>query len=362
MGVNIVQAGMPLIWIVGGYLVGVAAERVIIAYLTRLAQKTRWEGDDIILAALRRFPTLVGTLTGLYFALKSVELPATTSNFVHKTFLVLLILGATFVICRLSVGFLNLWVRGFAGGLASTTLFSAAAQIVIFALGILTVLHMLGISITPILTALGVGGLAVALALQDTLANLFAGLHLLAARKIAPGQYIALDTGQEGTVVDISWRNTTLETLKGNMVIVPNSKLASAIVTNYHLPESRLTLSVEVGVSYSSDLDFVERIALEVARGVIADFPGADPDFSPVVRFTGFGESSVNLIVALKVKSFSDQFVVRSELYRRLFKRFAEVGIEIPFPVRTVYFYQKEPSTPPGLATGKDSEVRSNPK
>jgi small-conductance mechanosensitive channel len=328
----------PILWILGGYFAGLFMERVIIAALYRLAKTTHWEGDDIILGSLRRFPVFVGTLTGLHFALQSVALSEPVAGYARKTFVVLLILSATFVLSRLAVGFLNLALQRLPGGPASTTLFSALAQILVFTLGILTVLHTVGLSITPTLTALGVGGLAVALALQDTLGNLFAGLHILAARNILPGHYVALDSGQEGTVTDITWRHTTLETLQGSLVVVPNSKIASTIVTNFSLPALDLTVRADFGVSNDSDLDLVERTALEVARSVVADFDQAVKAFQPVVRWTGFGESAVNLFLVIKARGFEDQFILRSELYRRLLKRFREVGITIPFPIRTVHY------------------------
>ena len=113
--------------------------------------------------------------------------------------------------------------------------------------------------------------LAVALALQDTLGNLFAGLQIVASKQIRPGDYLLLDTTQEGTVVDIAWRTTTLRTQSDNMVIVPNAKLAQAIVTNYRLPAEPLSVLIEFGVSYEADLSRVEALAAEVATEVMAE-------------------------------------------------------------------------------------------
>ncbi|MHA2620629.1 MAG: mechanosensitive ion channel family protein [bacterium JZ-2024 1] len=327
----------PILWVVVGYFLGLMLERVILVFLARLARRTHSAGDDIILASLRRFPLFVCTLAGMHFALQSVPLSPTASIYARKVFIALIILAATFVLSRMAVGFLNLALQRLPGGLAPTTIFATTTQIIIFVVGILTILHTFGISIVPLLTALGVGGLAVALALQDTLANLLAGLHILAARKIVPGQYIALDSGQEGTITDITWRNTTLVTAGGNLVIVPNSKIASAIVTNFSLPALDLTVRVDATVSFDSDAALVERTALDVARSVIADFDEAVKNYEPVLRWTGFGESAVNFALFIKSRAFADQFVLRSELYRRLWERFKEAGIVIPYPSRTIY-------------------------
>ena len=105
------------------------------------------------------------------------------------------------------------------------------------------------------LTALGVGGLAVALALQDTLGNLFAGLQIVASKQVRPGDYLLLESGQEGSVTDIAWRYTTLRTQSNNLVVVPNAKLGQSIITNFQLPDQPLSVIIEFGVAYSSDLE-----------------------------------------------------------------------------------------------------------
>ena len=120
-------------------------------------------------------------------------------------------------------------------------------------LGSLILLRHFNVSITPILTALGVGGLAVALALQDTLSNLFGGFYVAVAGQVRLGDYIKLNTGEEGYVTDIGWRCTTFRAPANNMIIVPNAKLAQAIVTNYNLPEKRMAANFVVTVGYDCD-------------------------------------------------------------------------------------------------------------
>jgi small-conductance mechanosensitive channel len=209
----------------------------------------------------------------------------------------------------------------------------------VVAIGGLILLNTLGISITPILTALGVGGLAVALALQDTLSNLFAGFYISLAGQVRLGDYIKLDTGEEGYVADISWRSTTMRALPNNLIVVPNARLGQAIVTNYHLPEKRMSLLIPVGVSYDSDPDVVERILIEEAVSGAAQIPGLLADPAPFVRFIpGFGDSSLDFTLICQVAEFVDQYLVQHELRKRIFNRFRKEGIEIPFPIRTLYF------------------------
>jgi small-conductance mechanosensitive channel len=210
-------------------------------------------------------------------------------------------------------------------------------------LGLLVILNGLGLSITPMLTALGVGGLAVALALQEPLANFFAGLFITLAGQIRVGDYVKLDSGQEGYVVDFSWRSTRLRMLANNLVVVPNAKLAQAIVVNHHLPSQDLAVLVDVGVDYASDLAEVERVAMDVGHEVMTHVAGGVPEFEPFIRYHTFGDSSINFTVILRAKEFVDQYVITHEFIKRLHTRFNRAGIVIPFPIRTIVRRDAEP-------------------
>jgi small-conductance mechanosensitive channel len=214
-------------------------------------------------------------------------------------------------------------------------------------LGLLVVLNGIGLSITPMLTALGVGGLAVALALQEPLANFFAGLFITLAGQIRVGDYVKLDSGQEGYVTDFSWRSTRLRMLANNLVVVPNARLAQAIVVNHHLPSSDLAVLVEVGVDYASDLRQVERVVMEVGRKVMAEVPGGVPEFEPFIRYHTFADSSINFTVILRAKEFVDQYLIKHEFVKRLHTGFSDEGIVIPFPIRTLVQRREQPEAEP---------------
>ncbi len=213
-------------------------------------------------------------------------------------------------------------------------------------IGVLVILSGLGLSITPMLTALGVGGLAVALALQEPLANFFAGLFISLAGQIRVGDYLKLDSGQEGYVVDLSWRSTRLRMLSNNLIVVPNSKLAQAVVVNHHLPARDLAVLVDVGVDYASDLEHVERVVVEVAGEVMREVPGGVPEFEPFVRFHTFADSSINCSVILRGQEFVDQYLITHEFVKRLHARFSAEQIVIPFPIRTIDY--RQPAHQPG--------------
>jgi small-conductance mechanosensitive channel len=203
-------------------------------------------------------------------------------------------------------------------------------------IGLVLILNQAGVKLTPILTALGIGSLAVALALQDTLANFFAGINILASKQIARDDYIRLDSGQEGTVVEVNWRTTLIKEIYNTTIVVPNSKISSSIVKSYHFKKSEVTSSITCGVSYRSDLDQVEEIAKLAAKEIIDKYDSASKDYQPIVQFTDFGESSINFILYFRVKTVYARAFIKSEVLKNLYKRFGEAKIEIPFPQRIV--------------------------
>ncbi|HKA33834.1 MAG TPA: mechanosensitive ion channel family protein, partial [Candidatus Binatia bacterium] len=210
-------------------------------------------------------------------------------------------------------------------------------KIVMVAVGAMLLLDNLGVSLTPILTTLGIGSLAVAIGLQDTLGNFFAGLYLKVDRPIDIGHYIKLQSGEEGYVVRIGWRSTRIRMLPNNMVIVPNNKLVQDNITNYHLPDRELIVPITVGVAYDSDLEKVEHVTAEVAKEVMQTVSGGVRDFAPEIRYHAFGQSSVDFTVALRAREFIDAAALKHEFIKRLHARYAREGIAMPFPTRTVY-------------------------
>jgi small-conductance mechanosensitive channel len=232
-------------------------------------------------------------------------------------------------------------------------------KIVFVGVGSMIILDNLGISITPILTTLGIGSLAVAIALQDTLGNFFAGLYVKADRFIEPGQYVRLESGEEGYVAHIGWRSTRIRMLPNNMVIVPNSKIVQSIITNYYLPEKELAVLVQVGVHYDSDLRKVEQVTCEVAKEVLESVAGGVPSFDPFIRYHTFNQSSIDFSVILRGREFVDNFLIKHEFIKRLHARYKEERITIPFPIRTVYLQPGAANNNEVIGAGQQATVRN---
>ncbi len=307
-----------------------------------MATRTRWTVDEVIVNSLRRMPMLWFVLLGAYAAILGLPIEPDLSLALKKFLLVVTILSVTVVCGRIAVGIVGVYSKSVQGVLPGTSLFANLARLFVFLIGILVLLQSLNISITPILTALGVGGLAVALALQDTLSNLFAGLQIVASGQVKVGDYVKLDSGEEGYVSDITWRNTSIRALPNNMIIVPNSKVASALVTNYYQPEKEMSVPVQIGVGYQSDLKKVESVTIEQARETLRNVDGGVDEFEPFIRYHTFDESSINFSVILRAKEFTDQFLLKHEFVKALHKRYQKEKIEIPFPQRTLHLRREE--------------------
>lgn len=331
---------IPISIIIGSLILGILVERYILGYFKKLAEKTAWEGDEIVVASLRRIVVFWFFLGGISAGIHNIGLKSSNISLIHKIIIVLFVLSLTVVLSKILTAFVELYTKKTKGQFPSTSIFTNITKVVVYIVGFLIILQAFNISITPILTALGVGGLAVALALQDTLSNLFAGIQIIASRQVKPGDYVKLDSGEEGYVVDITWKNTTIRALPNNMIIVPNARLSNALITNYYMPERELAVLVQVGVSYSSDLSKVERVTIEVGRDVMKTVPGGVPEFEPFIRYHTFGDFSINFTVILRGKEFTDQYLIKHEFIKRLHERYKKEGIEIPFPIRTIYTKQ----------------------
>ncbi|MFE1810043.1 mechanosensitive ion channel family protein [Streptomyces sp. NPDC059533] len=328
-------------WVVAAIAMaaGVAAGlllRVLMRWLGGHASRTAWSGDDIIVDSLRTLVPWAAVIGGAAAAASALPLTTRVTGLVNDSLIAVLILIATVSAARGVAALVQSLAQSRTGVAGSATIFVNIARVVVLTMGALVALETMGVSIAPLLTALGVGGLAVALALQDTLANLFAGVHILASKTVQPGDYIRLSSGEEGYVVDINWRNTVVRNLSNNLVIIPNGRLARTNMTNFTQPEQKLSILVQVGVGYDSDLEHVERVTLEVVDGVMADVSGGVADHEALVRFHTFGDSRINFTVILGVSEFSDQYRIKHAFIKRLHERYRDEGISIPAPRQTV--------------------------
>ena len=331
----VLEFAVPVACIVAAAGVGAVLEFVVQHRIAASAFVRRHPWLAIFIDALDAGVLFWATALGVHIALAVSSLPDNVRRLLDQTLLILVCASVTIVAARFVGNAVLRLSRGPGQQIASGTLFASVSQALIVVLGALFTLSALGIAVTPLLTALGVGGLAVALALQPPLANLFSGIQLVASRQIRPGDYIALPSGQQGFVEDINWRSISIRESTNSLVVVPNTVLAQEVFTNYRLPEPRVAARVPLRVAYGSDIGFVEQLALEAVAMVGEDIKDPGTSRDAFVRVHEFAETTVNLSVSFFVKRAIDQELAKSEFLRCFYEliRRDNIGSPIVNPV-----------------------------
>jgi small-conductance mechanosensitive channel len=323
-------AALSILIIAIAYVIGRVARYVVANQLAQLARRTGSRWIDLNVRAVARRVPFWSVLVGIYIATGYWRLTGQAATVLDRGLYVVAAASLTFLASEVLVNFVRIHGPVLDRSTPATTLNENIVRILTFSVGLAVILQGLGLALAPVLTALGVGGLAVALALQDTLANLFAGFYLTVAKHIKVGNYIKLSSGEEGYLVDIDWRASRLRQLSNNTVLVPNAKFSQSIVTNFHTPEHEMVVTIDASVDYGSDLARVEAITTDVARDVMRTVPGGVPNFDPLVRFHTLGDPGIGFTVILRAQEFVDQFLIKHEFVKRLHKRFSDEGIAIP--------------------------------
>jgi len=323
-------------------LAGLVLNRILHRWTKRL--QNHW--GEFLFAFLESLPIPLLLLWALYIGLESLPVPARYEQIGSK-FLFALVLA---VVAYLPAKFMILALQRLSEKNPATERVAQPAAFVIrtlFAvLATVIFLEDLGIKLTAVWTTLGVGSVAIALALQETLSNFFSGLYLMADRPVSPGDYIRTDANQEGYVLRIGWRSTTLRTLGEHYVIIPNYTLAKSVITNFSAPQPRTAYTLQVNVAYGTDPALVEKALLEVTQDALREhLEGLLASPAPNVAFIpGFGDSAMSFSLNVQLRRFEDQYRVQSDLRKRIVKKFREAGITIPFPTRTVILDKSAPS------------------
>jgi small-conductance mechanosensitive channel len=347
---------IPSILLVAWVIVVFIVTPVVIRAFRKASERTKSKLDDIIADSLRGPLIIVLSAIGLRIWSDTIAIPPTQSKYVTIAVIGLLALGLILFLDKLLVNWIAEYSKNINFVKTSGSLLKTLFRIAILMIAVLIIFDSLGVSITPLIASLGVGSVAIALALQDTLSNLFAGIHILVDKPVKVGDYVKLDSGEQGYVTTVGWRTTRVKILPNNEVIIPNSKLANTQITNYYSPVKELSVLVQVGVSYESDLDHVEKVTVEVGKETLSEVEGAVSDFEPFIRYHTFDDFSINFSVILRAKEFVDSYRIKHEFIKNLHKRYKKEGIEIPFPIRTLDFDKKQM----GLAISESRKAPEN--
>jgi len=334
---------VPVAVFVAIVLAGLVLRRILFVFMRKWAERSDSQLDQLLTGTLRGPIVIWSIILGLNVSSLTADIPAEYKRYIHPAIEILWAVSVTAALSRLAGNAVRFYGGMVSGARAVTSLTQKLAQLSVVALGLIWLLKVVfDMSLTPLITAFGVGGLAVALALQDTLSNLFAGFYVSISGLVRIDDYIKLSSGEEGYVSDINWRCTTMRTLVNNMIVIPNNKLAQTIFTNFYLPEPRMGMWIFFSVGYDSDIDRVEKILLEETIAATAVVDGLLAEPPPTIRFNpGPGDWALVYQINFNVAKFADQYRVQSDLRKILFKRLQAEKISMPFPTRTVQLEDK---------------------
>lgn len=327
----------------GTVVIAIAIGRIL-KKLEEYFKKTENIIDDIIIEAMSLPIMLIIIFFGIYIGATFAFPNFTVFGFpVTHIIIVILIFVVAFIISRIVSAVIKWYMHEIAPKTKTTLddkvlpILSKIIMIFIYIIAFIVVLHYFNVEITPALAGLGIAGLAVALALQPVLSNFFSGISMVSDKAINIGDLIELESGEIGTVTAVSWRSVKIRTFQNDMITIPNSKLADSRVKNHTIPDTSTTETLELGVSYDSDLKKVEKVLYDTAKKVIKNNPEAANDaFEPLIRFFNFGDSSIGVKVIYGSKTYGGKFLLKHHLIKEIHKEFRKKKIEIPYPIRTV--------------------------
>jgi small-conductance mechanosensitive channel len=275
-----------------------------------------------------RLPSLLWCLAAaIAVALQVVNLTPRQEQLAQKWIVIFLIVSFTLAAASLAVRAIGLYGERQRMPFAVAGLSRTLTRVVILCLGALILMRYLGLAVEPLIATLGIGGLAVALALQDTLANFFAGVHILVETPLSVGDYIRLSSEEEGQVTDIGWRTTRVQTPGNNVIVIPNTKITSGTLLNYSLPDRRLVADIPILVGHDADPEKVSRLAMESAAGV----EGVLTDPPPVVFCDpGITPTHLQMKLLFHIENRLGQGKIKSDVRLRMLKKFRDHGIPLP--------------------------------
>lgn len=319
--------------IFGGWLiVGLILDQFVASLIKNYAKK---HSSNIGFAFAKSFHGLISWmagLTGFWIAFFQTPLPAKINRDLSIYLKLATAIILTLFFARITSHLVAVYANREDTNLPASSIFVNLARATVLIIGFGIALAVLGISLTPIITALGVGGLAVGLALQPTLDNLFSGVQIIASKQIIPEDYVRLESGEEGVVEDVTWRNTTIRRASGEVVIVPNSVLGKSLVINFSRNNQSYKLVIPTTVAYGTDPEKVKFIALNIANRLMNASPDAYKSDEPYVRFVQTDPTGITFNTVLPIMSYNEQWVIKSQFIEAIQKAFEAEGIEGPRP------------------------------
>ena len=307
--------------------------------LLKFAKKTKTVVDDLIVNKTNKPLSLILILIGLRLAIIPHALNPKILNIIQNGISTLIVVIVTYIVILIFDIIITNWGKKFAEKTESkiddevVVLFQRFSRIFISFIGIIFVLGLWGVQVAPLLASLGIAGVAVAFALQNTLGNIFGGISLIVDRSLTVDDYIKLDDGTEGFVMDIGLRSTKVRSKDGDLIILPNGKLADSKIYNYHKPMPTTRVTVDFGVKYGSDVEKVKKLAINEIKNIKTILK--EP--APSVIFDELGDFALKFKAFFWVSSIEKKIEAKEAAVTAIYNTLNKNKIEIPFPTRTVY-------------------------
>ena len=323
------------------FIVGKLVYYVLKHRLQAIAKKTHNRLDDILIRILQGPLVLAIVLIGLMVGLDFLTMPLEVAGFVDTVLSVLISVTILWFIIRFVDVLIDEYMHPFAKKTETkldeqlVPVIKKVLKALIIIFGIISIASNFGYDITAMITGLGIGGIAIALAAQDTLGNMFGGLSIFMDRPFAIGDRVKIDGNIYGDVVDVGLRSSKIKNLDNNIIIIPNSVLSKSIVENYVRPTKKIKQSFELGLTYGTKPEKVEE-AVKIIKRSITSVEGVADD-EPLVWFTKFGDFSLNLLCIYWIKSLNYWGTTKHEINLKILKGLNKAGIEIAYPTQTLH-------------------------
>ena len=320
-------------------LVAIALE-VGLRFVQRWTTARGWRVATLIVGALRWQPIFWSILVTSAWLLAGLSEVSVERQQGLSILAGLLVISLTIVVVRILAGWVKILISPRPA--ASVSILNYLINFTAIAIVLIVALYVLNVPVPLQLATLLGSALGLSLALREPLANLFAGVVLTASDRLSPGDFVQLPSGEQGRILDIGWDITSIQQQRDSLIIVPNSLMNQAEIINFDRPTRKLELQADLGVSYDSNLEEVERVTIEVAESILHDTSGGSLESPPYIRYKDFRDSDILLSVYLPCP-FADRIEVRHEFMKRVHRRYEEEGIEMPSPSRTLNTQPDEP-------------------
>ena len=337
----------PIVIVVFCALVGFVIDRRLKKFRTNLNPDTFLGKYSSLLASFEGSIFTLSILGGIALVLPMIGLPNSINTLAEKVLIVVSLTIVTLITSKLAVKSIQLYSLQNSTTVSLTSLFEYLTKLLIFTIGFLIIIQSIGIQITALITAFGVGSLSIGLAFQNTLSNLISGVNIIISRKIQPGDYIELKDGEQGYVMDVELKYTLIKDIYNNVIVIPNSNVVDASFKNYTLDKADMLLPIKIGVSYDSNLEQVEQVTLNTAKDILTEFSQDKEsptekeseeiqeleDFEPFLRYEKFDYYAITFSVYLKIYDYYDRLLLTHNFIKAIHQNYSQENIELAYPL-----------------------------